>query len=300
MWNFSIQRQLPGSLMAEAAYIATKGSHLYRNRNINVPFPGPGSLPERRPFYRIAPTISVINQRNGDGDSSYHSAQFKVVKQYSFGFTMLASYTISKSIDNYTSIVFPLDDKLNRGLSAGKAIDLPQNFVLSYSYELPFGKDRKWLAGASRAMELLAGGWAVNGITTVRSGGPLGINAATSRLNTGTANRADITCQSVGMPKLVQRWFDTGCFADPAPYLFGNSGIGHVRGPGLHNWDFSAFKHFEIDEKRRVEFRAEFFNLFNMPHFANPNTTFGTAAFGRISSSGLPPREIQLGLKLSF
>jgi hypothetical protein len=98
----------------------------------------------------------------------------------------------------------------------------------------------------------------------------------------------------------VTRWLDTSCFADPAPLKFGNSGIGHVRGPGLNNWDFSVFKGFRVDEKRHAEFRAEFFNLPNQAHFSNPNTTFGTSSFGRISSTALPPREIQLGLKFLF
>ncbi len=302
MWNFSIQRQVTPSLMADAAYVATKGSHIYRNRNINVPFPGDGPIDPRRPFYRIAPTISVINQRNGDADSSYQSAQFKVVKRYGAGLTFLASYTISKSIDDYTGILFPLDDKLNRGLSnaGGKAVDIPQNFVFSYSYELPFGRGKRWLSGSSRALDLVAGGWSVNGVTTFRSGPPLAVSVATSQLNTSTGNRADITCTSVPMPKQVTQWFDTSCFTDPARFKFGNGGIGHIRGPGLNNWDFSAFKGFHVGEGRQVEFRAEFFNLFNQAHFSNPGTTRGTTSFGRISSTALPPREIQLGLKLLF
>jgi hypothetical protein len=306
MWNFSIQRQVTGSLMAEAAYVATKGDHIYRNRNINVPLPGPGSLAERRPYYQIAPTISVINQRNGDGSSNYQSAQFKVVQRYSVGLTMLASYTLSKSIDNYTQILFPLEDKLNRGVSAGKAVDIPQIFVISYSYELPFGRGKRFFPSVSRAANAVLGGWSVNGITSFRRGSPLWINVGTSRLNTGTTNRADITCSgAVAMPKLVERWFDTSCFADPAPFQFGNSGIGHMRGPGLNNWDFSVFKKVDIAESRYVEFRAEFFNLFNQAHFSNPGVSntgnvLGTTSFGRISSTSLPPREVQLGLKFAF
>ncbi|HWQ55186.1 MAG TPA: TonB-dependent receptor [Bryobacteraceae bacterium] len=304
MWNFSLQRQVTRSLMAEAAYVATKGSHIYRNRNINVPFPGPGPLAQRRPFFAIAPTISVINQRNGDGDSNYQSAQFKVVQRYSAGLTMLVSYTISKSIDDYTNIFFPLDDKLNRGLSSDKAIDVPQTLVISYSYELPWGRGKKWLSGISRPVDALVGGWSINGITSFRSGAPLAVRVGTSRLNTGTTNRADITCSSVPKPKRVEQWFDTSCFADPAPFAFGNSGIGHVRGPGLHNWDFSIFKQFSVTERSRFEFRGEFFNLFNMPHFRinnnTDNTTLGTSSFGRISSTALPGREIQLGAKFSF
>lgn len=301
MWNFSIQRQVTPSVMAEAAYVGTRGTYIYRNRNINVPFPGDGPIDPRRPFFRIAPTITDINQRNGDGASSYHSGQFKVTKRYAAGLTFLASYTISKSIDNYTAILFPLDDKLNRGLSAagGKAVDIPQNFVFSYSYELPFGRGKRWLSG-SRAADLVAGGWSVNGITTFRSGPPMFVNQATSGLNTGTANRADITCSEVSMPKQVTRWFDTSCFTDPPLRRFGNSGIGHIRGPGLNNWDLSVFKAFHIDEGRALEFRAEFFNIANQAHFANPGNQLGTTAFGRISATALPNREVQLGLKFLF
>ncbi len=301
MWNLSVDRQLSSSVMIEAAYVATKGSHIFRDLDLDVPFPGPGPIPPRRPFFNIAPNIPSIHQRNGDGASSYQSAQFKVTKRYSAGLTMLVSYTISKSIDNYSNILFPYNDKLNRGLSAGfKAVDIPQNFVLSYSYELPVGRGKAWLSNGSGLLDKLVSGWSVNGITTFRRGSPLVINVASSQLNTGTGNRADITCAHVGTPKRVDAWFDTGCFANPAPFAFGNSGIGHVRGPGLNNWDFSIFKSNHIDEKRRLDFSAEFFNLFNMAHFSNPNTTFGSTSFGRISSTSLPSREIQLGLKLIF
>jgi hypothetical protein len=180
MWNFSIQRQITPTLMADAAYVATRGTHIYRNRNINVPFPDSGPVDPRRPFYGIAPNVTAVNQRNGDGASSYQSAQFKLVKRYNAGLTFLASYTFAKSIDNYTSILFPLDDRLNRGLSAagGKAVDIPHNFTFSYSYELPFGTGKRWFSG-SRALDLVAGGWSVNGVTTFRSGQPLAISADT-------------------------------------------------------------------------------------------------------------------------
>jgi hypothetical protein len=299
MWNFGIQRQLPGHLAADAAYVATRGTHLYRDRDLNVPFPGPGPLPERRPFASIAPDIPAIHQRNGDGASSYQSAQFKVVKQFSAGLSFLASYTISKSIDNVSNVFFPYADVLNRGLSAGfKQVDIPQNFVFSYTYELPFGRGRHW--ATSGALSKIAGGWSVNGITTFRSGQPLFVQTSTSLLNTGTSNLANITCKTVPRPKQVNQWFDTSCFTDPPPYTFGNSGIGHVRGPGLNNWDFSLFKTTYFDEKRMLELRAEFFNIFNQAHFANPGNTLGTSSFGVISSTGLPSREIQLGAKFSF
>ncbi|MEK7406562.1 MAG: TonB-dependent receptor [Acidobacteriota bacterium] len=302
MWSFSIQRQLASQTMAEVAYVGTRGEHLFRNRNINVPLPGPGALPERRPYRALAPTITDIFHRSGDGDSYYNALQGKVERRFSQGMMALVSYTYSKSIDTVSNVIYPFFDKaLNRGLSSGFQIaDVPHNLVVSYRYELPFGPGRQYLAGANGAARKLVGGWSVNGITTIQSGQPLVVNVASSRLNTGTGNRADITCTSVDRAKTVERWFDTGCFADPAAYVFGNSGIGHARGPGLVNFDFSVFKDTAIDERRSIEFRAEFFNLFNSPHFANPVTTFGVSTFGRVTSTVLTPREVQLGLRFSF
>ncbi|MBI3666117.1 MAG: TonB-dependent receptor, partial [Acidobacteria bacterium] len=301
MWNFSVQRQLGWKTMVEAAYLGTRGTHIYRDRDINVPLPAPGSFDERRPYYSLAPNVTEIHQRNGDGDSYYNALQVKVEKRFSDGFQMLTAYTFSKSIDTVSSPLFPYFDSLNRGLSAGfKAVDIPQNLVMSYSYELPMGTGKPYLSGGSALARKVLGGWSINGITTVQSGQPLVMSVATSRLNTGTGNRPDITCTSVGTPKRVDAWLDTGCFADPAPYTFGNSGIGHVRGPGLVNFDFSVFKKTAIDERRSIEFRAEFFNLFNNPHFANPNTTYGSGSFGRISGTVLTPREIQMGLRFAF
>ena len=98
----------------------------------------------------------------------------------------------------------------------------------------------------------------------------------------------------------MNQWLDTGCFAAPAPYAFGNSGKGRARGPGVLNFDLSAFKRFRLHEKRTAEFRAEFFNAPNTPHFANPQVTLGNADFGRITGTILTPREIQLGLKVFF
>jgi hypothetical protein len=100
----------------------------------------------------------------------------------------------------------------------------------------------------------------------------------------------------------VAAWFDTSCFAAPPAYTFGNSGIGHVRGPGLNNWDFSVAKEtgFGSNEARRLRLEADFFNLTNTAHFSNPNTTLGNSGFGSIGGDRLPPRLIQLGGKFVF
>ena len=96
------------------------------------------------------------------------------------------------------------------------------------------------------------------------------------------------------------QWFDTSCFSAPAAYTFGNGGVGHVRGPGIDNWDFSIAKDTRFGERPALRIEADFFNIFNAAHFANPNTTQGSSSFGTIGSDRLPPRLIQLGAKFTF
>ena len=307
MWQFSIQRQFASSSVVEVAYVGNHGYHLFSgNRNINAAQPGPGAVDPRRPYFSVLPNTQTINQRNSDGSSHYHSFQAKYSKRFSAGLQALVSYTFSKTIDD-VSVIWPYDNRLNRGPSTGmngsKSFDVPHIFVASHLYELPFGKGKRFLADAPTVVDLILGGWQTNGITTLRSGQAMYIRVATVQLNAGTTeNWANISCSEVNHPKKVEQWFDTSCFSAPDQFQFGNSGKGRARGPGLVNFDLSLFKRFAIDEKRSIEFRSEFFNIFNNPHFgfAAPTTTQGTATFGRIDRTILTPREIQLGLKFIF
>jgi hypothetical protein len=229
--------------------------------------------------------------------SRYNALQAKVEKRLSHGLSLLASYTWSKTMDNTNTILYPYNDRLNYAFSQGfKLVDIPQNFVLSYVYELPFARHQTGIA------RHLAGGWSINGITTFQVGQPLRVTVANNLLNNnGGSNSADITCPHVSTPKTVAEWFDTGCFAAPPAYTFGNSGVGHVRGPGINNTDFSVAKDTGLgSETRRLRLEADFFNVFNTAHFGNPNTSLGNAAFGTIGGDRLPPRLIQLGAKFQF
>jgi hypothetical protein len=291
MWNAGIQRRLSGSNMVEAAYVGTRGVHLFRDRLINAPLsPGPGDIASRRPYYALDPQIQAIRLRASDGNSVYHSLQTRYTRRLSQGLSVIASYTWAKSIDDQ-NVLWPYDDRMNRGVSNSKASDIRHTVAAGYSYELP---------QKLRRFGRLATGWRIDGMTTARTGMPLVVNVATSLLNTGTPNRASLICSKVPVPKQVGEWFDPSCFTAPPAYVFGNSGKGHVRGPGLLNFDVSATKRFEFGDRHAVEFRAEFFNASNTAHFANPQTTLGNADFGRITNTILTPREIQLGAKYSF
>ncbi|MBV8552512.1 MAG: TonB-dependent receptor [Acidobacteriaceae bacterium] len=303
VWNFSVERQLPANMMFSAAYVGTHGVRLYRDLQLNQAVPGPGPIPPRLPFYPVAPNIPTVDQRNGDGHSHYNSLQLKLEKRLSFGLTFLASYTWSKTMDDTSNVVYPYNDSLNYMLSNGfKLVDVPQNFVFSYNYELPFGKGKTFANNWSGFKGELVGGWSINGISVFQSGQPLFITVQNNLLNNnGGSNPANITCKSVPAPHTVGEWFDTGCFAPPPAYTFGNTTAGQVFGPGLINSDFSLAKDTRLwSEGSRLRLEADFFNLFNHPHFANPNTTQGNSGFGTISSDRLPPRVIQIGAKLSF
>src|SRR6476659_7170642 len=192
-------------MMISVAYVGTHGIHLYRDLQLNQTSPGPGPVTPRLPFYSVAPNIPTVDQRNGDGMSRYNALQVKLEKRYSSGLSFLASYTYSKTMDNTTTILYPWDDKLNYALSQGfKLVDVPQTFVFSYSYELPFGRGKAHLNSGKGAS--LGGGWSVNGITTFQSGQPLAITVANNLLNNNSGfNLADITCPSVSTPKTVNQ-----------------------------------------------------------------------------------------------
>jgi hypothetical protein len=291
MWNVGVQRELGWNTMADVSYVGTRGTNIFRSRNINVPAPGPGSIPERRPYFSIAPNVTAINERDGDGKSWYDALQTKVEKRFSHGLQMLVAYTFSKTEDDVTPVqgIHPTAlGSRERMPALSKAIDIPHNLVVSATYELPLGQGP------------LREGWSLSAITSYMSGDPLDLRVSASRLNTGAGgNWPDVTCNEIGTPHTVAKWFDTSCFADPAQFVFGNYTIGDVRGPSIFNTDLSISKRTAIGTKA-LEFRADIFNVFNKAHFSNPGNTFGTAAFGTISGTRRPPREAQLGVRFLF
>jgi hypothetical protein len=194
-------------------------------------------------------------------------------------------------------------DIRNIALDRGNAdYDVRHRMVATWSYALPFH--------ASGAVRQLVEGWQLNGIVSLYDGLPFTVNSANNTLNIGSGTRADRLSEG-SLPndqRSVQRWFDTAAFATPGLLKFGNAGRNILRGPGTEQVDCSLFKAFPFsaDGRRRVEFRAEAFNVANTPQFNNPGSTFGAAGFGSITSAGAPltlqrtSRQIQFALKLYF
>jgi Carboxypeptidase regulatory-like domain/TonB dependent receptor-like, beta-barrel/TonB-dependent Receptor Plug Domain len=313
-YNLAFQRELPGRFLFEAAYVGSQAHKLPFVVNINQAQPDgtPAPFPDLGPVRVVRPT----------GDSVYHSGQFKLEKRFSEGLFVLATYTWSKSIDTVSSALFStdvtggvqniFDPRANRGPSDW---DVPHRFSLSYLYDIPFGKDRKYGKSAGSLARALFGDWQITGIFVARSGPP-GTVTVGKPLPGGDA-RPDVL-HDPNLPeseRTPERWFDTTAFvanigADGKP-VAGNAGRNIIRGPGYVNFDLGLIKLIPINDRVRLQFRTEIFNLTNTPHFAMPVLKMSDPAFGRITHTRNPTnfgstatsyanRMIQFALKLEF
>jgi hypothetical protein len=263
--------------------------------------------------------LSLAGQ--GSYDSTYHSLQLTVERRFSSAGSLLVAYTNSKLISNTDTLTNWLevaaggiqDNNNNKGERSLSSQDVPQRLVISYVLDLPFGRGKRYFSSASGLEDKLMGGWGVDGVTIFQSGFPLVFSNSAPNYVTlfGAGSRPNVVANcsksapAGGSAKLGQ-WFNTACFAAPADFTFGNESRTDpaLRGDGVKNFDFSLFKRtrFGPDEKLGLEFRAEFFNLFNRTQFAPPNTSLGSATFAQVSSTfpGTNPRLIQFGLKFAF
>jgi hypothetical protein len=307
-WNFNIQHTFKNDYLFEIGYMGNESHKLpsYTNFNQaslpdpNIPFANQ-PLQARRPYQSYG-TISMFDHM---GNANYNGLTVKVQKRFSSGFSFLTAYTYSKAIDTGTDISSdpikaPGDAKSYRGLAA---LDTGQRFIASYTYELPFGNGKKFGGQSGAFADTLIGGWQLNGITTISLGVPFAVTEASTTPNVDavyvTANR---TCDGL-LPRDQRtrlRYFDTSCFAVSAPGTFGNAGRDLWHGPGINNWDLSAFKNFALGSERlKLQFRAETFNLFNHTQFNNPTSSLPNATFGQILSAKAP-RVTQLALRLTY
>lgn len=307
-WNFMIQRQIAKQIVAEAAYVGTKGTHLFGNQhaNLNQPLPGPGPITPRRPYYATDLLAGIIYLRDSSEKSNYHSLQAKLQKRFSSGLFFLTSYTWSKAIDDAaTSPDLYRWDLFTRGPAN---TDFRHSLTISSLYELPLGRKKRFGGDMPAPLDAVIGGWQVNGIYTFRTGLPStaslssGLVAAT--LNDGWTGRPNQIFPADLPPdqRTLGRYFNTAAFVAPAAnsYVYGNAGRNTIRGPNFNNFDFSLFKNFRFAERFNLQVRSEFFNAVNHPNYANPGTSFGTASFGTITSLTSNMRQIQFGMKLLF
>ena len=329
-YSLNIQTDLGHNLLLEVGYFGARGTQLNRTRSINQAILTSPSAPirgvttntvanvaQRVPIEGFTPALTY--EENG-ADSWYNSLEAHLNKRLSNGLQFLASYTFARLLatDNLITttggggLVLGDQDHPNAGYGPDGFVR-EQRVVLSYIYELPGPKNGHALA------DKLLGGWQVAGVTTLQSGHRLtlrytnttsayGISSDRAQLVAGCTDSQLVTPGSVQNNLLS--YFNKSCFTSP-PVIgddgkatgFGDSGAGNVRGPGQNNFDVSIIKRTPIGwarETANIEFRAEFFNLFNHPQFSDPAITLPAASFGTISSLVVSPRIVQFALKLNF
>jgi hypothetical protein len=332
-WNFNIQQNLPGEILIEAAYVGTRGLQLSRNdesglslNQVDPKYMALGSQLNQtvdNPFFGIVTSGVLANPRvsraqllrpypqftdviplySTGASSTYHAMQLTFSKRYSRGLQFEGSYTWAKAMQQALRHVNSYDIRPSKALAD---YDIAHRFVVSYIYELPFGRGRAVGANWNRVTDAVLGGWQVNGFTTFQTGTPLQIsanNVAGIFNPIGLANNNGKSAKLSGdIHNRLLRYFDTSVFSQPAAFTFGNTQpySPDLRSPGVQNWDLSVFKDFVLTENFKLQFRTEAFNAFNTVRFGSPNTSVTSNQFGQISTQANSPRQIQFGMKLLF
>jgi hypothetical protein len=315
-WNLTLERELASNYLVRVAYVGSHGSHLNEALELNPAVYTPGSTlsTDQR---RIFQGLQFISEASGQGNSHYNSLQLGLEKRLSRGFTLLANYTFAKSYDDMpfaagaggpadgNSLVYPWYFHNAAALDRGPSdFDVRHRFVASYVWRLAR------LANASRLVRGLLGDWQWSGLLQVQSGTPLTMLAGKDQSQTNlTRDRAAQLGNPYG-PGACGNTAPCVDYINPSSFIlpplgqFGNTGKASLRFPGQATWDMGFFKDIPLHESWRLQFRAEFFNIFNRVNFQQPNQsnqvdTVSSGGFGSIRAAN-DPRIGQLALKIFF
>ncbi len=327
-WDFSVERVIARSYLLDIRYVGNKGTHLPRFIEANPAIYGAGATTgnadQRREYADCSAALgscafASVGLIADNNSSTYHALQAAFSHQFTGGFSFLASYWWSKSLDYVSSLNLagsaptlvagendlaqnPFDLKAEHGPSL---FDATHRFVFSGTYVLP-----RWHS-APRAADLLVNGWQLNTIASFSSGTPFTVYDSDNASMQGSSpeitgfysSRPNVLSDPNAGPHTPNQWVSRSAFEEltPAqnPGQFGDEGRNAVRGPGLATLDLSLFKNFALTESRRVQFRAEAFNTLNHPNFALPENDLASPEFGQILQAA-PPRLLQLAVKFLF
>jgi len=320
--------QLPDTLWSQGAALTTQVANPMVGTNPNPSLNGAtvaaGQLERPYPQYN---GLSLGGY--GCCGSTYNSLQATLTRRFQGGGTLLVAYTNSKLLSNTDTLTSWLEGPTGgvgavqdwSNLAGERSLssqDVSQRLVISYVLDLPFGHGKAFANNFSGFANGAVSGWGVDGITTFQRGFPLKITYSGSTpleaANLGVGNiRPDVVpgCDKKSGGGHITNWFNTSCFANPPDYGPGSESRvdSTLRGPGINNFDFAVFKKTKVSERMGIEFRTEFFNIFNHPYFSMPATGFGgtgvSNGFGVINSTvqggvASPERLVQFALKFVF
>jgi len=327
-WNLSIERVLGKNYLLDVRYVGTKGTRLPRMTEADPSVYGPGVNPnniDQNRIYAGCPStpgpcnFASVGLISNISNSTYHAGQVSLSRHFATGLGFQLSYWFSKSLDDVSSFNVsgsaPTDvsgendlaqNPFNIRAEHGPSLfDARQRFTLSGSYELP-----RW-HGAPRAAAMLVNGWQLNAIASASTGTPftvydqanVSLQGSAPEISGFYSSRPDLIADPNAGPHTPNQWVSPSAFRrlDPQTQAgqFGNEGRNVVRGPGIADVDLSLFKNFPISESKRIQFRAECFNIANHANFALPQNDISSPEFGQILEAG-PPRLFQLALKFVF
>jgi hypothetical protein len=304
-WNLSIADQFSQNMSFQIAYVGNHGVNLSREEGINYFDPTLGARPN--------PNFGDITLQMNSGFSSYNALQLSFIRRAGkTGLTFQINYTLGHAIDDVEDPSVSASDpqnrnniKAERGNGSG---DVRQNLAFSLIYDVPLGEGHRFLSSGFGGK--LVSGWRVATLGILRTG-----VADTVYIGTNTFGNGDFINQRpdcvAGVdpypkPQTISNWLNPAAFSMPAAGTFGDCGRNTIFGPNFRNVDFSVLKETKLGDSRNLEFRAEFFNIFNHPAFAQPDTTFGTPSFGKIFNTlgrtlgAGTSRQIQFALKFNF
>lgn len=307
-WSFGVQRTIKQDFLVELEYAGSTGQKLPQRRNANIAAidpTGTRSVSSRRQFSQFSDILMTYN----GGWSSYQAMTARLEKRFSGGFYMLASYTWSKALDlgstdDFTTISGDFK-KFDKGHSA---FDVPQRLVVSYVYQLPFGRNMRFGSGMHPVANAIAGGWQVTGISTFAAGQFGNASIGTDWINIGSWTRSfpDIVgpispTRSFPDAYVVRSAFDYPRDAAGNPtHLEGNAARMSIEQPGINNWDMGIFKNTKITERVNTQLRWEMFNIWNHTQYGTASLTMTSANLGKITGVLIGARRMQLGLRVTF
>lgn len=302
-WNLSIQSHLSAGFFFESSYAGSLGLKHSQFVNINQAFAvlGRTAVQPRRPFPLWGDVLEVNNRSR----STYHALQVRLNKKASKGLRFMSSYTYSKSLDISSRNPPQVQDARNLDAEKGRSVfDVGHIFSILSNYALPFGRGQNFGANTPGIIGHLISGWQTSGIVRLQTGFPVTVSGPASLLNVGgfTQLRPNRLAHGKLDVRTPEKWFDTAAFKLPPNGLPGNSGRNILDGPGFAQVDLAVIRNFPLNvlgEESKVQFRAEFFNLFNRVNFNDPVSNIRSRTFGRILGAR-EAREIQFGLKLMF
>jgi len=303
-WNATVQHQFSNGLSVQAAYVGNVGRHLYENPNINQAVPGPGDFDSRRPFYPQFGLEQAIYYTCNCDTSNFNGLQVKAEKHASHGLDFTLNYTYGRAFGISSFGGGGFDNNYDVRASYGPlGFNSTHALSLTNVWHIPYGRGHRWGSANSKGVDLLLGGWSVDGITTLDSGHPF--SPVVSNTASVNADFNGVRADKIGNPNVPNQspaeWFNPAAFSDPqAPYRDGTASAGSLWGPALYVVNLALSKTFVITEGKTLEFRWENFNAFNVDNYAQPANTIDVSGAAQITATAVPMRQMQFGLHFRF